>query len=197
MSSGACPCETCQDPHSVQNQPGLGTIAYRVDDFSGFRRALLRPLAGEQALLGWRPAPGDLGLQLLEWWAYLADILTFYNERIANEDYLRTAELPTSVTGLVGLLGYRPRPAIGAVGQVAALRRKSHPSEPLVIPDRVPALEYRHARRARSRPGGGGVVVPRPDGRTDQARAEAQAAPAARAAAPSSARCSCTAPSRA
>ena len=134
MSSSPCPCEETQDPQVVTNLPGLATIAYRVDDFSGFRRALLRPLAGEVALLGWRPAPGDLGLQLLEWWAYLADILTFYNERIANEDYLRTAELPTSVTDLVALLGYQPRPAIGAVGQVAALRRKARPQEPVVIP---------------------------------------------------------------
>lgn len=134
MSSGPCPCEETQDPMVVANQPGLPAIAYRVDDFSGFRRALLRPLDGEDALLGWRPAAEDLGLQLLEWWAYLGDVLTFYNERIANESYLRTAQLPDSVTRLVALLGYRPRPAIGAVGQVAAVRRKTHPSEPLAIP---------------------------------------------------------------
>ncbi len=112
----------------------LSTIEYRTSDFSGFRRALLQPLPDEQALLGWHPAPGDLGLQLLEWWAYLADILTFYNERIANEDYLRTAELPASVTNLVALLGYTPRPAIAAVGQVAAIRRTTRPHEPVVIP---------------------------------------------------------------
>lgn len=134
MSSGACPCDDAQDPMVVTNQPGLPAIAYRVDDFSGFRRALLRPLTGEDALLGWRPAPEDLGLQLLEWWAYLGDVLTFYNERIANEDYLRTAQLPDSVTRLVALLGYQPRPAIAAVGQVAAVRRKTHPTEPLLIP---------------------------------------------------------------
>ena len=134
MSSGACPCDETQDPLVVTNQPGLSTIAYRVDDFSGFRRALLRPLEGEDALLGWRPAAEDLGLQLLEWWAYLGDVLTFYNERIANENYLPTAQLPDSVKRLVALLGYQPRPTIAAVGQVAAIRRKTHPSEPLVIP---------------------------------------------------------------
>jgi predicted phage baseplate assembly protein len=56
-----------------------------------------------------------------EWFAYLADILTFYNERIANQDYLRTADLPESVNHLIRLLGYRPRPAIGATGTLAAL----------------------------------------------------------------------------
>jgi predicted phage baseplate assembly protein len=118
----------------VENPPGLSTIAYRVDDFAGFRRALLEPGEGGSSLLGWHPTSTDLGLQMLEWWAYLADILTFYNERIANEDYLRTAELAASITGLVALLGYQPRPAIGAVGQLAAIRGNAHSHEALTIP---------------------------------------------------------------
>ena len=134
MTSAGCPCDAYPDPRVVLNRPGLATIAYRADDFAGFRRALLRPQPHEHALVGWHPAPGDLGLQLLEWWAYLADILTFYNERVANEDYLRTAQLPASVSALVALLGYTPRPAIGAVGQVAAVRSTARPNEPLVIP---------------------------------------------------------------
>ena len=73
----------------VSNPPGLTQIAYRAGDFAAFRRALLSPLPGEQQLAGWSPGAGDLGLQALEWWAYLADILTFYNERIANGSYLR------------------------------------------------------------------------------------------------------------
>ncbi|HVU78831.1 MAG TPA: baseplate J/gp47 family protein [Gaiellaceae bacterium] len=118
----------------MTNPPGLSTVAYRVDEFAGFRHALLEPLPGEQALAGWHPAPGDLGLQVLEWWAYLGDVLTFYNERFANESYLRTAELPDSVTELVALLGFVPRPAIAAVGKVAAIRGTSRPHEPVVVP---------------------------------------------------------------
>jgi hypothetical protein len=118
----------------VSNPPGQSTIAYRADDFGGFRHALLQPLADEAALLGWHPAPGDLALQLLEWWAYVAHVLTFYNERIANESYLRTAELQGNVRALVALTGYQPRPAIAAVGRVAALRTADQPGEPLVIP---------------------------------------------------------------
>ena len=114
--------------------PGLASISNRVDDFTGFRRALLRPLAGEQALGIWRPAPGDLGLQFLEWWAYIADVLTFYNERIANEAYLRTARFPESIAGMVGLLGYVPAPGLAATGQVGAIRTTTRPAEPLVIP---------------------------------------------------------------
>ncbi len=123
-----CPCTGFIHPCSISNPPDRDAIAYRVGDFNSFRHALLLPLLDakgnhlETELRLWRPAPnGDLSLQLVEWWAYIADILTFYNERIANEAYLRTAIQPESVRQLIQLLGYRPRPGIGATGVVAAL----------------------------------------------------------------------------
>ena len=109
-TTSACPCTALQDPQVISNPPGQPAISYRADDFTGFRRALLRPLSGEQAIGVWRPAPGDLGLQVLEWWAYLADVLTFYNERYANESYLRTATQQGSIANLVALIGYEPAP---------------------------------------------------------------------------------------
>lgn len=134
-SSAAATSTAPATPQVVTNPPGEATIADRVGDFGAFRRALLAPLAGEQALAGWRPAAGDLGLQVLEWWAYLGDVLTFYNERIANESYLRTARSPQRLAELVALIGYRPKPGIGATGQVALLRGAAHPNEPLSVPD--------------------------------------------------------------
>ncbi len=117
----------------VSNPPGLPAIADRVADFAQFRRALLAPLAGEQSLANWHPVAGDLGLQVLEWWAYLGDVLTFYNERIANESYVRTAQDPQRLSDLVALIGYTPTPGIGATGTVALLRTAAHPNEPLSI----------------------------------------------------------------
>ena len=109
-------------PQSTANAPNLPALDYRIGDFLAFRDSLLRALPGEMELKNWRPsAEGDLALQLLEWQAYICDILTFYNERIANENYLRTAQLPESVNHLVQLLGYRPRPALGAKGVLAGL----------------------------------------------------------------------------
>ena len=123
----------------VTNPPGLSEIGYQVSDFTGFRRALLAPLPGEEQLTAWSPSAGDLGLQVLEWWAYLADILTFYNERIANNSYLRTAAGPQgpperNVAGLVRLLGYLARPGTTAHGVLAAIRRPGAPDEALVLP---------------------------------------------------------------
>lgn len=124
--SPICPCEGFTHPAVLFNPPGRDAITYRIGNYTTFRRALVQSLAGETELTQWRPgAKRDLALQLVEWWAYLADILTFYNERIANETYLRTADLPESVQELIQILGYRPRPAIGARGVVAALINSS------------------------------------------------------------------------
>jgi hypothetical protein len=131
---GPSPRAQPRDPQAAGNLPGLPQISYRADSFTGFRRALLRPLPREQAIRAWRPASDDLGLQVLEWWAYLADVLTFYNERIANESYLRTAARRSSIANLVALLGYEPAPGLAATGSVAAVRSAAHPDEPLVIP---------------------------------------------------------------
>lgn len=127
-NSPICPCSGSQEPVTVFNPPGRNRINYRVGDYISFRHALLRARAGETELTNWRPgASGDLAVQMVEWWAYLADILTFYNERIANQDYLRTADLPESVKRLILLLGYRPRPGIGATGTLAALLNSPKP----------------------------------------------------------------------
>jgi hypothetical protein len=132
--TSACPCASTQDPHVISNAPGLPAIAYRANDFTGFRRALLRPLPGEQTIASWRPDRGDLGLQVLEWWAYLADVLTFYNERYANESYLGTATQQGSIANLVALLGYQPGPGIAATGMVAAMGPAGQSTGKLVIP---------------------------------------------------------------
>ena len=121
-----CPCDGAPSERTIDNAPARDQIAYRVGDFISFRRALLNaltePPGPEQQLTAWRPsAETDLGMQMLEWWAYLADVLTFYNERIANESYVRTATRPESLRRLIRTLGYRPRPGIAAHGQLAAL----------------------------------------------------------------------------
>jgi hypothetical protein len=117
-----CPCDSCSFPEVISNVPGLPAIEYRIGDFTAFRNAMLQSLPGEVELANWKPtSTSDLALQMIEWWAYLADILTFYNQRIANQDYLGTADLDVSVRNLVSLLGYRPTPGVGATATLAAL----------------------------------------------------------------------------
>jgi predicted phage baseplate assembly protein len=61
---------------------------------------------------------GDYQTMFVELWAYLADILTFYQERIANEAFLGTASLRDSLLRLAGLIDYRPGPGAAAGGWV-------------------------------------------------------------------------------
>lgn len=151
-----CPCDAISTAEPT-NLPGLPRISFRIGDFNSFRTALLTPLASEASLTAWNSGRGidsdpsviDLAVMMTEWFAYLADILTFYNERIANEDYLRTAVLPSTPAALVNLLGYRPRPAIGATGYLAALLSPSVVgAQTITIPD---GLEFQ------SKPGPGGA----------------------------------------
>jgi predicted phage baseplate assembly protein len=133
-ANAACPCGTVVFPWVICNPDSLSTIAYRSGDYLAFRHRLLQALPGETQLPAWRPgAQGDLAVQMMEWWAYLADILTFYNERLANESFLTTAVLPESVNHLVQVLGYRPRPALGASGTLAAILAKNA-RLPLTLP---------------------------------------------------------------
>jgi hypothetical protein len=131
MTTPGC-CDELDHPRIIVNPPGLDSVDYRVGTYAEFRHALLRPRPNERALAAWNPAPrGDLAVQLLEWWAYLSDILTFYNERAVQEVLLRTAALPEDVRRIVRLLGYRPRPGIGASGAVAVV---SSATLPFIVP---------------------------------------------------------------
>jgi len=139
-----CACSDRRGPWHLRNPGGLPAIAYRVGDFASFRHDLVRHLPGEVALASWRPTvDSDLALQILDWWAYVADALTFYSERIANEAYIGTALLPDSVHRLIALLGYRPRPGIGAVATLAVL---ANGPDRIVLPDRF-------AVQSKARPG--------------------------------------------
>lgn len=56
----------------------------------------------------------DPTVALLNSWARIADVIDFYQERIATESYLSTAIEPESVLALAALVGYRPRPGLAA-----------------------------------------------------------------------------------
>jgi uncharacterized phage protein gp47/JayE len=105
-------------PVAPFNPPGRSVLAYRIGTFTSFRRAMLDALA--QSGTTWQESSGpDYQVAIIELWAYLADVLTFYQERVVNEAFVGTATQRDSLTRLAELLGYRPSPAAGAVGTVA------------------------------------------------------------------------------
>jgi uncharacterized phage protein gp47/JayE len=114
---GCCEGLTQQTPGLIENRAGLSAIAYRVGTHSRFKASMLARLSDAdlralKALM--TREDDDFSIALLDAWASVADVLTFYQERIANENYLRTATERNSVLQLARLVGYKLRPGVAA-----------------------------------------------------------------------------------
>jgi hypothetical protein len=122
-SCGCCACLAgAGQPVPSFNRPGLSAIRYRAGTHATFFDAMIRRLT-----VPVRPAPDgyslhklttretdDASIAMLDAWATSADVLTFYQERIANEAYLRTATERRSMIELGRLVGYTLKPGVAA-----------------------------------------------------------------------------------
>src|SRR5918997_6470879 len=114
---GCCEGLGVGTPAEVYNRPGLSAMAYRIGTHARFKRSMLARLSDSRL-----PALRDLNTRddddftvaLLDAWATVADVLTFYSERIANESYLRTATERVSLLYLARLIGYELKPGVAA-----------------------------------------------------------------------------------
>src|SRR4051794_2417930 len=127
MSDSVAPCGCCagatrETPAPISNRPGLPRIAYRAGAHASFQASMLSALS-DPAFAALAPltarGDGDFSIALLDAFAVSADILTFYQERLANESYLRTAVQQRSVFELARLVGYRPSPGVAASAPLA------------------------------------------------------------------------------
>lgn len=121
-SCGCCDGISIETPIEISNRPGLSAISYRVGNHPQFKESMLAGLSISKlrALkeLTTR-SDDDFSIALLDAWAVVADVLTFYQERIANESYLGTAVEQLSVLELARLIGYKLRPGVAASTYVA------------------------------------------------------------------------------
>jgi predicted phage baseplate assembly protein len=130
------PCGCCAGiqvvtPQSEINPPGMSSIRYRVGTYATFYETMLARLStlypnvpaghGAAAAPATPPLqrlttrdPSDPSIALLDAWAVVADVLTFYQERIANEGYLPTAIERRSLLELARLVNYKLRPGVAA-----------------------------------------------------------------------------------
>ncbi|MBN9559408.1 MAG: putative baseplate assembly protein [Alphaproteobacteria bacterium] len=141
--STALPCFCCEGvtretPAVIWNRPGLSQISYRAGRHASFKASLLASLSDPSfAALGPLTTrdDGDFSIALLDAFAVSADILTFYQERLANESYLRTAVQQRSVFELARLVGYQPSPGVSASAPLAfTLNDAPGAPDPAVIP---------------------------------------------------------------
>src|SRR2546429_6105796 len=115
-------------PRRPSNRAGLPRIAYRIGRYADFVEAIKRAIDAAPELAKWtHREPDDPGIALIEGAAILGDILSFYQERYANEAYLRTAAWRESVAELVRLTGYRLAPGIGGRATFAFAVKGSNP----------------------------------------------------------------------
>ena len=86
----------------------------RVGAYGDFFKSMIARLTSHALPNGTRPLqrlrtrdPADPSIALLDAWAVVADVLSFYQERIATEGYLPTAIQRRSILELGRLVGYQ------------------------------------------------------------------------------------------
>lgn len=115
-------CDCCAGvesitPEEIYNAPGLPALKYRVGTHSTFLETMMASLSSREFPALWdltTRESGDPAIALLDAGAVMLDVLTFYQERISNEGYLRTATERRSVLELARLIGYKLRPGVAA-----------------------------------------------------------------------------------
>jgi hypothetical protein len=130
-----CTCGCCEEsqgltPLNVENNPGLSALQYRVGKHGSFKESMLRALSTDTALTGLTARfDDDMAIATLDAWATVLDVLTFYQERIINEGYLRTATERLSVSKLARHISYRSAPGV-ASGTFLAFSMNDAPGSP-------------------------------------------------------------------
>ena len=112
---GCCEGIKALTPTALKNLPGLPALAYRVGTHSGFKITMKAALSGKKKLNGLTTRDDDdPSIALIDAWACVLDVLTFYQERIANEGYLLTASERSSVLELARAIGYELNSGVAA-----------------------------------------------------------------------------------
>ena len=149
-SCGCCEGTRKITPVSTVNRPGLDALTYRIGTHGAFFQTMKARLANMiveapgadgQTMETFYPLQGlttrdasDPAIAFLDAWATVGDVLTFYQERIANEGYLRTATERRSLVELARLIGYKPRPGVASTVFLAYTLDDSQ-ADPVEIPE--------------------------------------------------------------
>lgn len=140
---GACSGTDVETPAPKRNVPGQAALNYRVGTQAQFLDSLLARLSGGDfpalAKLTAR-TPDDPAIALCDAAATMADVLAFYQERIVNESFLRTATERRSLIELANLVGYAPAPGVAADVCLAFETEQALSADaPPVLPVPIPA----------------------------------------------------------
>ena len=98
----------------ISNPPGLDSINFRIGKFGQFKENMFASLVTPSLKKLTTRSTDDLIISTIDSCAMICDILSFYQERITNEGYIRTAKEKKSVIELARTVGYKLKPGISA-----------------------------------------------------------------------------------
>lgn len=138
MSPCSCGTATPADYTAdyTANPPGQRVLHRRVATQAASLARMREVLGAPGSFLAMRSlarhGTDDPAIALLDAWAVVADVVAFYNERIATEGFLRTATERLSVRELARSLGYELRPGVTAQVELA-FRAEAAEGSPEVV----------------------------------------------------------------
>lgn len=176
---GCCEGTEILTPVQIANRPGLSALSYRVGTHGRFLETMKARLSSmvidlpdpddPYKVLASYPlrslttrASHDASIALLDAWATVGNVLTFYQERIANEGFLRTATERRSILELGRLVGYALRPGVASTVYLAYT----------IDPNQKTPVEIPAGARSQSVPGPGETAQFFETSETIEARAE-------------------------
>jgi hypothetical protein len=148
---GCCEGTALSTLQPIWNRPNLTAITYRVGEHARFKASMLTALASaDHAALGnlGTRDDDDFSIALIDGWATVLDVLSFYQERHANEAFMQTALERLSIGEIARLIGYRLHPGSAAETDLVFLMDDPPGAEPTVAD-----LDIPEGTRVQSQPG--------------------------------------------
>lgn len=146
-------CCSSPAPPPRSNPAGLPEIRYRIGDQPAFFRAMVDRLSKQVVPPDANPATGqrplaelrvrsleDGTIAILDAFACVCDVLTFYGERYFNEAFLRTATERRSSLEIARSIGFVPGPGVAASTRLAFSLEQADPDYTVAVPERTAVM---------------------------------------------------------
>jgi hypothetical protein len=97
---------------------GQVVVDYRARDYDSLLRSMREQIPYKLPEWTEYESEADFGNVLLQLFAHMGDVLSYYQDRVANESFLATAQTRRSVIHHLGLIGYRLSTAAPAAAEL-------------------------------------------------------------------------------
>ena len=110
---------------------GRTVVDYMARDYDSLLRSMRELIPRKMPEWTDYESEADLGNVLLELFAHMGDILSYYQDRVANESFLGTAQTRRSIIHHLRLIGYRLSTAAPASAELVLTLPPADPERPL------------------------------------------------------------------